>query len=61
MWWDLLREMEPADEPALVADTLLEESVVEGTLLFAPSDGTELLDGGLEGILSGTGLRGLEL
>ncbi|KAH9839113.1 uncharacterized protein C8Q71DRAFT_496581 [Rhodofomes roseus] len=61
MWWDLLREMEAADEPAPVADMLLDESVLECTLLFAPSEGAESLDGGLEGILSGVGLRGLEI
>ncbi|TFY51300.1 hypothetical protein EVJ58_g10642 [Rhodofomes roseus] len=61
MWWDLLREMEPADKPAPVAGTFLEESVLEGTLLFAPSEGTKSPDGELEGILSGMGLRGLGL
>ncbi|TFY58747.1 hypothetical protein EVJ58_g6231 [Rhodofomes roseus] len=61
MWWDLLREMEAADEPAPVADMLLDESVLECTLLFATSEGAESLDGGLEGILRGVGLRGLEI
>ncbi|TFY58743.1 hypothetical protein EVJ58_g6221 [Rhodofomes roseus] len=59
MWWDLLREMEAADESAPVADMLLDESVLEGTLLFAPSKGAESLSGELEGILNGTNLCGL--